>query len=184
MLSLPAGTEMFHFPALPPPALCVQAGVMGNYAQQVSPFGNPRIKVWLPTSRGLSQAPTSFFGSWCQGIHRVPLLTWQLQMMLASTMQFSRYGRSRSAHLRIRGGAIPVQGTVRCPFPQDPTACSASPSPPPPFRPGGRTNWVETTSWPNNQCSTSELPSRDVRPRYGSGHDLSRGRASCSLERR
>src|SRR5690242_5039866 len=23
---------MFHFPALPPPALCVQAGVMGNYA--------------------------------------------------------------------------------------------------------------------------------------------------------
>src|SRR5580698_7522991 len=112
LLSLPAGTEMFHFPALPPPALCVQAGVMGNYAQQVSLFGNPRINVWLPTPRGLSQAPTSFFGSWCQGIHRVPLLTWQLQMMLASTMQFSRYGRSRSAHLRIRGGAIPVRETV------------------------------------------------------------------------
>src|ERR1700739_3903769 len=32
LLSLPAGTEMFHFPALPPAALCVQAGVMGNYA--------------------------------------------------------------------------------------------------------------------------------------------------------
>src|SRR6204780_2741998 len=63
LLSLPAGTEMFHFPALPPPALCVQAGVMGNYAHQVSLFGNPRINVWLPTSRGLSQAPTSFFGS-------------------------------------------------------------------------------------------------------------------------
>ena len=30
----------------------------------------------MPTSRGLSQAPTSFFGSWCQGIHRVPLVTW------------------------------------------------------------------------------------------------------------
>ena len=76
VLSLPAGTEMFHFPALPPPALCVQAGVTGNYARQVSLFGNPRINVWLPTPRGLSQAPTSFFGSWCQGIHRVPLLTW------------------------------------------------------------------------------------------------------------
>src|SRR5216683_2133574 len=62
---------------------------------QVSLFGNPRIEVWLPTPRGLSQAPTSFFGSWCQGIHRVPLITWQLQMMmLASTVQFSRYGRS------------------------------------------------------------------------------------------
>ena len=41
----------------------------------VSPFGDPRIEVWLPTPRGLSQAPTSFFGSWCQGIHRAPLLT-------------------------------------------------------------------------------------------------------------
>src|ERR1700751_1357683 len=94
LLSLPVGTEMFHFPTLPPPALCVQAGATGHYACRVSPFGHPRIKVWLPTPRGLSQAPTSFFGSWCQGIRRVPLLTWQLQMV-ASTMQFSRYGRSR-----------------------------------------------------------------------------------------
>jgi hypothetical protein len=45
---------------------------------RVSPFGNPRIEVWLPTPRGLSQAPTSFIGSWCQGIHRAPLLTWQI----------------------------------------------------------------------------------------------------------
>jgi hypothetical protein len=101
LLSLPAGTEMFHFPALPPPALCVQAGVTSNYARQVSPFGNPRIEVWLPTPRGLSQAPTSFFGSWCQGIHRVPLITWLLQMMLASTMQFSKYGRSRRLDRRV-----------------------------------------------------------------------------------
>ena len=80
LLSLPVGTEMFHFPTLPPPALCVQAGAMSHYAHQVSPFGNPRIKVWLPTPRGLSQAPTSFIGSWYLGIHRVPLLTWQLQI--------------------------------------------------------------------------------------------------------
>ncbi len=32
LLSLPVGTEMFHFPTFPPPALCVQAGVMGHYA--------------------------------------------------------------------------------------------------------------------------------------------------------
>ncbi len=76
LLSLPVGTEMFHFPTLPPPALCVQAGATGHYTRQVSPFGNPRIEVWLPTPRGLSQAPTSFFGSWCQGIHRAPLITW------------------------------------------------------------------------------------------------------------
>ena len=81
---------------------------------QVSLFGNPRIEVWLPTPRGLSQAPTSFFGSWCQGIHRVPLSTWQLQMMLASTVQFSRYGRSRSAPRVRRFGPGPVRGGHLC----------------------------------------------------------------------
>src|SRR6476619_6021927 len=131
---------MFHFPTFPPTALCVQAEVTGHDSSWVSPFGNPRINVWLPTSRGLSQAPTSFFGSWCQGIHRVPLLTWRLQLMLASTVQFSRYGRSRSAHRRIHGGSGPVlMRDGKRPFPQDPTACPARSPPPPPFHPGGRT---------------------------------------------
>jgi hypothetical protein len=76
LLSLPVGTEMFHFPTFPPLALCVQARVTGLASSRVSPFGNPRITVWLSTPRGLSQIPTSFFGSWCQGIHRVPLKTW------------------------------------------------------------------------------------------------------------
>ena len=75
LFSLPVGTEMFHFPTFPLPALCVQAGVTGLASSRVSPFGNPRITVWLSTPRGLSQIPTSFFGSWCQGIHRLPLKT-------------------------------------------------------------------------------------------------------------
>ena len=96
LLSLPEGTEMFHFPSFPPHALCVQAWVTGDESSRVSPFGNPRITVRLPTPRGLSQAPTSFIGSWCQGIHRAPLLTWSQSLkMLASTVQFSRYGRHR-----------------------------------------------------------------------------------------
>ena len=74
LFSLPVGTEMFHFPTFPPYALCVQAPVTGHYSSRVSPFGNPRITARLPTSRGLSQAPTSFFGSWCQGIHHVLLV--------------------------------------------------------------------------------------------------------------
>ena len=73
LFSLPVGTEMFHFPTFPLPTLCVQVGVTGLASSRVSPFGNPRIAVWLSTPRGLSQIPTSFFGSWCQGIHRVPL---------------------------------------------------------------------------------------------------------------
>ncbi len=76
MLSLPAGTEMFHFPALPPAALCIQAEATAHDDGRVSPFGNPRITARLPAPRGLSQAPTSFIGSWCQDIHRMLLETW------------------------------------------------------------------------------------------------------------
>jgi hypothetical protein len=75
LLSLPVGTEMFHFPTFPLLTLCVQMRVTGLASSRVSPFGNPRITVWLSTPRGLSQIPTSFFGSWCQGIHRLPLKT-------------------------------------------------------------------------------------------------------------
>jgi hypothetical protein len=76
LLSPPVGTEMFHFPTFPPLALCVQARVTGHDSCRVSPFGNPRITARLAAPRGFSQPPTSFFGSWCQGIHRAPLLTW------------------------------------------------------------------------------------------------------------
>jgi hypothetical protein len=63
LFSLPAGTEMFHFPAFPPTALYIQTAATPHDECQVTPFGNPRIKVWLPTPRGISQAPTSFIGS-------------------------------------------------------------------------------------------------------------------------
>ena len=41
----------------------------------VSPFGHPRINTRLSIPRGLSQIATSFFGSRCQGIHRLLLKT-------------------------------------------------------------------------------------------------------------
>ena len=86
LFSLPVGTEMFHFPTFPPDTLCVQVQVTGHDSSWVSPFGNPRITARLPTSRGLSQAPTSFIGSWCQGIHHVPLVACLATKMLASTV--------------------------------------------------------------------------------------------------
>ena len=87
LFSLPAGTEMFHFPAFPPHCLCVQQRVTAHDDCRVSPFGHPRITARLTAPRGLSRPPTSFIGSWCQGIHRAPLKTWP--QMLASTVQFS-----------------------------------------------------------------------------------------------
>jgi hypothetical protein len=74
LFSLPVGTEMFHFPTFPPHALYIQARVTGHDSSWVSPFGHPRITARLPTPQGLSQAPTSFIGSRCQGIHHVPFV--------------------------------------------------------------------------------------------------------------
>lgn len=60
LFSLPAGTEMFHFPAFPPHTLCVQVWVTAHDGCRVSPFGHPRIKARLTAPRGLSRPPTSF----------------------------------------------------------------------------------------------------------------------------
>ena len=63
LLSFPQGTEMFQFPWLSQPALCVQTGVTGHDSSRVSPFGNPRINACLTASRGLSQPAASFIDS-------------------------------------------------------------------------------------------------------------------------
>jgi hypothetical protein len=81
LFSLPVGTEMFHFPTFPPHALYIQAWVTGHDSSWVSPFGHPRITARLPTPQGLSQAPTSFFGSRCQGIHHVPFVACRPQTL-------------------------------------------------------------------------------------------------------
>ena len=63
---------------------------------EVSLFGDPRIEARLPAPRGLSQVTTSFIGSWCLGIHRLPLVAcYFTTKMLASTVQFSRNGRAQ-----------------------------------------------------------------------------------------
>ena len=76
LFSLPVGTEMFHFPTFPPHALYIQARVTRHHSCWVSPFGDPRITARLTAPRGLSQPPTSFIGSWCQGIHRTLFITY------------------------------------------------------------------------------------------------------------
>ena len=75
LIYFPRGTEMFHFPRLPPTDLCVQSAVTPHYQRRVSPFGNPRVKGCSTPHRGLSQSSTSFIGSRCQGIHHAPLLS-------------------------------------------------------------------------------------------------------------
>jgi hypothetical protein len=110
LFSLPVGTEMFHFPTFPPLTLCVQVRVTGHDSCRVSPFGHPRITARLAAPRGLSQPPTSFFGSWCQGIHRAPLLTWPQRLRcsrpLCSSQETGGIARRarRSAPAPTNGG--------------------------------------------------------------------------------
>ena len=60
LMSLPAGTEMFHFPAYGAPGLCVQpAGSGGQTPLDCSIRKSPDQSV-LATPRGLSQLATSF----------------------------------------------------------------------------------------------------------------------------
>jgi hypothetical protein len=53
LLYFPVGTEMFHFPTFPPPALCVQAGVMGHYAQSGFPIRKSPDRSLVADSPGL-----------------------------------------------------------------------------------------------------------------------------------
>ena len=51
LFSLPAGTEMFHFPAFPPHTLYIQVQVTGHNSSRVPPFGNPRISPFIDSPR-------------------------------------------------------------------------------------------------------------------------------------
>ena len=73
LISFPPGTEMFQFPDLSSPCLCIQHGITPYYQRWVSPFGHPRFIACSAAPRGLSQPSTPFIDSWCQGIHHTPL---------------------------------------------------------------------------------------------------------------
>jgi len=154
---------MFHFPAFPPLALCVQARVTAHDDCRVSPFGNPRIKAWLTTPRGLSWPPTSFIGSWCQGIHRAPLKTWP--QMLASTVQFSNNDQppiTLPLQASSLGSALKAAGNSRT-F-RYPTACpTLLPLLSTFHAPKSSTGRRRQSRVPNNQRSTLEQPAPDIR---------------------
>jgi hypothetical protein len=60
----------FTSPGSPPSS---KGQIIRHDSYGVPPFGNLRIKACLPAPRSLSQAATSFFAIWYQGIHRVLL---------------------------------------------------------------------------------------------------------------
>ena len=130
LLSLPRPTEMFQFGRFPPLGLCVQPRVTGHDPCRVSPFGHPRIQALLAAPRGFSQPHASFFGSWRQGIHRKPFLTWPID------------ARARYEVLKVLGALRPrPEGS----HPQHRTACPAGASPQPRVPPSR--GWTPDRCW-------------------------------------
>jgi hypothetical protein len=176
---------MFHFPAFPPHTLCVQVWVTAHDDCRVSPFGHPRITARLTAPRGLSRPPTSFIGSWYQGIHRAPLKTWP--QMLASTVQFSNNDQPPATP--------PHQGeytgtgnrrTSNSPCPQTPNSAPGTPRPPCVPHPRKSSTSSSNHDAPNSQRSTHEPPAPDTRRCTGLWTTRSEPLPAekCSLERR
>ena len=82
LISLPPGTEMFHFPGLASLNLYIQFRILGHDSQWVPPFRNHRIKGCLAPPRCLSQLTTSFIASQRQGIHLLPLISYFSRTLL------------------------------------------------------------------------------------------------------
>jgi hypothetical protein len=72
LISFPLGTEMFQFPRFASLDLLIQSRIIGSLLLG-SPIQISSDHRLLPAPRGFSQAATSFFASYCQGIHLVRL---------------------------------------------------------------------------------------------------------------
>jgi hypothetical protein len=160
LFSLPVGTEMFHFPTFPPHALCVQARVTPHDWCGVPPFGNPRINARLTAPRGLSQPPTSFIGSWCQGIHRAPLKTWPHKNPTTPPPEGSvAAGLHKPCYYRVRRCSRPLCSSQR-------TTSHHLPAPAGPGTPTGGTA-VRGRDGPDvrrNGCPLSQDPTACLQP--------------------
>ena len=113
-MSVPPGTEMFQFPGFAPTAYVFSR----RYPIGVGcPIRMSTDQSLLAAPRGFSQRATSFVASWCQGIHRTPLLRSTLKLLDAPTKRASK-PTTRRNHPRTRPRQNPGQdapGATRAP---------------------------------------------------------------------
>jgi len=104
---------MFQFPSLPLRTLCIQVRVPAHYHWWVSPFGNLGVKGWSAPHPSLSQPPTSFFGSWRQGIHRVLLVSWSWRTHKSQLWSFQGARELLPAQRENAGLYVPLTAPAR-----------------------------------------------------------------------
>ena len=71
LMSVPPGTEMFQFPGFASPTYVFSERYPIGVGCPIRISTDQRL---LAAPHGFSQRATSFIASWCQGIHRMPLL--------------------------------------------------------------------------------------------------------------
>jgi hypothetical protein len=78
--------------------------VTRHHSCWVSPFGHPRIHARLTAPRGITQPPTSFIGSQCQGIHHAPLNTYNTKPKIKNNLRKITYKQqAKSTHPHKEG---------------------------------------------------------------------------------
>jgi hypothetical protein len=141
---------MFQFPGFPELVLCIQTSLTGHYPSRVSPFGDPWIVGWLTPPQGLSQFPTSFIGSRCQGIHHV-LINTCCKDLLALAMEFSKIAL-RVTGLPVNRPTVPISRSLgELTLPQSCTRC--------PKNVAGRLAW-------SHHPAKQEIPQTKVQRTY------------------
>src|SRR3954462_6476077 len=138
--------------------------VTRHHSRRVSPFGHPRIHARLTAPRGITQPPTSFIGSQCQGIHHAPLNTYNTK-----NQKIYELKNSEIAHQHTKS-ARPHKGTdttcvldARNHYPQikhhtPPPKMERQPRPIPGFPHSGRRDSGLVASKPNSVSDDFAAP--------------------------
>ena len=150
-----------------------------HHSCRVSPFGHPRIHARLTAPRGISQPPTSFIGSQCQGIHHAPLNTYNtkpknespthtttahagIRKIAHQTPKSPHHPYRRHEHNLLPRCSQPLS-TNQTPHPT--TKAGRQPSPIPGFPQTGRRDSGPVVSKPNSvsdEFSRERFPAHDM----------------------
>ena len=128
--------------------------VTRHHSCRVSPFGHPRIHARLTAPRGISQPPTSFIGSQCQGIHHAPLYTYNTKNHYREKLHHNKPhppapGKPRKTSTRGLMLATTIHKSNTTPRHQD--RATTNPSPPTPL--------------PNQEKNQKPAPTNTASPR-------------------
>ena len=131
-----------------------------HHSCRVSPFGHPRIHARLAAPRGISQPPTSFIGSQCQGIHHAPLNTYNTKTKNSEKSKIAHQHtqqhspNTKTAH-HLRARCSQPLSTNQTPHPTTKDGATTTPHPPQRGGPPSKDSNGPVASKPNSVSGNS-----------------------------